>query len=258
MVQHHYYWPGMKEMIQRFIRNCHVCKQAKAARDTYPDLLQPLSVPERAWTDITMDFIVGLPKCKAYGQIYNAILKIIDQLSKKRHYISCLEEDERTSAKATVDLFLRDVWSKHSLPISMTSDRGSQFVLKMWDSLCKLLRIKAKLFIAFHLEIDGQSENSNQEAEQHLRSYVNHFQDDWVRLLPMGEFSANANVSATTKVPPFLATKGYNLRMSFDPVDLSADSTRERIANSTATSIANHMKEVWNFMQEEMTKSQAK
>ena len=74
----------------------------------------------------------------------------------------------------------------------------------------------------------------------------------------MGEFSANANVSATTKVPPFLATRGYNPRMSFDPVDLSADSTREKIANSTATLIANCMEEVWDFMREEMTKSQAK
>ena len=74
----------------------------------------------------------------------------------------------------------------------------------------------------------------------------------------MGEFSANANVSATIKVPPFLATRSYNPRMSFDPVDLSADFTRERIANSMATLIANCMEEVWDFMQKEMTKSQAK
>ena len=74
----------------------------------------------------------------------------------------------------------------------------------------------------------------------------------------MGEFSANANVSATTKVPPFLATKGYNPRMSFDLIDLSADLTRERIANSMAKLIANHIEEVWNFIQEEMMKLQAK
>ena len=114
----------------------------------------------------------------------------------------------------------------------------------MWDSLCKLLGIKAKLFIAFHPKIDSQSKNANQEAEQHLKSYVNHFQNDWVWLLPMREFSANANVSATTKVPPFLATKSYNSRISFDPVDLSADLTREKIANSMAKSIANCMEEV--------------
>ena len=74
----------------------------------------------------------------------------------------------------------------------------------------------------------------------------------------MGEFSANANVLATTKVPPFLATKDYNLKMSFDPVDLSADSMREKIANSMAKLIANCIEEVWEFMREEMTKSQAK
>ena len=258
MTQRHYYWPGIKEMIQQFICNCHVCKQAKAARDTYHSLLQPLPVPEQAWMDIIMDFVVGLPKCKVYRQIYDAILMVIDWLSKERHYISCFEEDERTSAKATADLFLQDIWSKHGLPISMTSDYGPQFVLKMWDSLCKLFGIKAKLSTAFYPKTNGQSKNANQEVEQHLQSYVNHFQDDWVRLLPIGEFSANANVSATTKVPPFLATKIYNPRMSFDPVDLSADLTRERIANSTTKSIANHIEEVWDFMREEIMKSQAK
>ena len=140
----------------------------------------------------------------------------------------------------------------------MTSDRGPQFVSKMWDSLCKLLGITAKLPTVFHPETDGQSENANQEVERYLQSYVNYFQDDWVRLLPIREFSANANVSATTKVLSFLATKGYNSRMTFDPVDLSADLTKEKIANSTARSIANCMKEVWEFMQKKMTKSQAK
>ena len=74
----------------------------------------------------------------------------------------------------------------------------------------------------------------------------------------MKEFSINVNVSATIKVSPFLATKGYNSRISFDPMDLSANLTRERIANSMAKLIANCMKEVWEFMQEEMTKLQAK
>ena len=233
MARCHYYWPGMKEMIQQFIRNCHVCKQAKAARDMYHSLLQPLPVPVQAWTDITMVFVMGLPKCEVYRQIYDAILMVINQLSKERHYIPCSEKNKRTSVEATADLFLWDIWSKHGLPISMTSDCGSQFVSKMWDSLCKLLRIKAKLSTAFYPETDGQSKNANQEAECYLRSYINHFQNNWVWLLPMEEFAANANVSASTKVPPFLATKGYNPRMSFDPVDLSADSMRERIANAT-------------------------
>ena len=191
-----------------------------------------------------MHFVMGLPKCEAYRQIYDAILMVIDQLSKERHYIPCSKEDEHMSAEAIVNLFFQNVWSKHGLLISMMSDRGPQFVSKIWDSLCKLLGITAKLFTVFHPETDSQSKNANQEAERHLRSYINYFQDDWVQLLPMGEFSANANVSATIKVLSFLATKDYNPRMSFDLVDLSANSTREKIANSTARLIANCMEKV--------------
>ena len=170
MAWRYYYWPGMKEMIQHFIHNCHMCKRAKAARDMYHSLLQSLPVPERAWTDITIDFVVGLPKYKAYEQIYDVILIVVDRLSKERHYILCSEEDERTSVEATANLFLWDVWSKHGLPTSMTSDRKSQFVSKIWNSLCKLLGIKAKLSTAFHLETNGQNENANQKTERHLRS----------------------------------------------------------------------------------------
>ena len=155
MARRHYYLSGMKEMIQQFIRNCHVCKKAKAAQDTYHSLLQPLPLPKRAWTDITIDFVMGLSKYEAYRQIYDAILMVIDRLSKEKYYIPCSEEDERTSVEAIVDLFLQDVWSKHGLPISMTSDRGPQFVSKMWDFLCKLLEITAKLSTAFHPETDG-------------------------------------------------------------------------------------------------------
>ena len=131
MAQRHYYWPGMKKIIQQFIRNCHMYKQVKAARDTYHGLLQSLLMPEQVWTDIIMDFVVGLPKCEVYRQIYNAILIVINWLSKERHYISCSEKNECTSTEATIDLFLQDVWSKHGLLISITLDRGSQFVSKM-------------------------------------------------------------------------------------------------------------------------------
>ena len=72
----------------------------------------------------------------------------------------------------------------------------------------------------------------------------------------MAEFSSNSNTSATTKVPPFLVSRGYIPRMSFDPVDLTASSTRERLANARAKSIASRMQEVWEFTRVEMAKSQ--
>ena len=127
----------------------------------------------------------------------------------------------------------------------------------MWDSLCKLLEIKAKLSTAWHPETNGQSKIANQEIERYLRSYVNHFQDDWTDRLPMAEFASNSNTLATTKISPFLALRSYIPCMSFDPsVNLTASSTRKRLANAKARSIADCMQEVWEFTRAEMAKSQ--
>lgn len=114
---------------------------------------------------MTIDFVTGLPKCHVYGQIYDMILIVINHLSKKRYYILCLEDKEGTSAEATAELFMQYVWLRQDLPISLTSDRGLQFTAKIWDSLCKLLGIKAKLSTAWHPEIDGQNKIANQEME---------------------------------------------------------------------------------------------
>ena len=72
----------------------------------------------------------------------------------------------------------------------------------------------------------------------------------------MAEFSSNSNTSATTKMAPFLASCGYIPCMSFDPVDLTALSTREKLANARAKSIARRMQEVWEFTRDEIAKFQ--
>ena len=78
MIRQSYYWPKMKETTQQYICNCHACKRAKALRDIYHGLLQPLLVPQKPWVNVKMDFVTGLPTCKAYGQEYDAILMVVD------------------------------------------------------------------------------------------------------------------------------------------------------------------------------------
>ena len=62
-----------------------------------------------------MDFVTDLQTCKAYGQEYDAILMVVDWLSKEKVYILYIEENEGTSAEATVELFFQNVWSKMGL-----------------------------------------------------------------------------------------------------------------------------------------------
>ena len=95
-----------------------MCRQAKASRDQYNETLNPLPVPQRPWTDITMDFVTGLPEC----ELKNAILMVVDRLAKERVYIPCLDKDEGTNAEATAKILLHNVWQRHGLPLSVVSD----------------------------------------------------------------------------------------------------------------------------------------
>ena len=124
------------------------------------------------------------------------------------------------------------------------SDQGLQFVLVMWKALCKILKINAKLSTVFYPEINSQSEIANQKMKMRLRAYVNHYQNDWVNLLPIAKFATNANPSASTNISPFQAIHRYVSRMSFDPVDLSKKLTCKWLANSKAWSIAANMERV--------------
>lgn len=100
----------------------------------------------------------------------NAMLAVINRLTKERHYIPCDVTDEGTTAEATTDMMVREVFRLHGLPASVISDRGPRFVSKMWKTFCKRLRIKAKLSTAFHPQTDGQTERFNQEVERHLEA----------------------------------------------------------------------------------------
>jgi len=55
-------WRGMHKSVQSFLRQCTVYQACKYENSAYPGLLQPLPIPEKLWTDSSMDFIDGLPK----------------------------------------------------------------------------------------------------------------------------------------------------------------------------------------------------
>ena len=45
-----------------FVAECLVCQQNKVETIKTPGLLQPLSIPSQHWEEVSMDFIIGLPK----------------------------------------------------------------------------------------------------------------------------------------------------------------------------------------------------
>ncbi len=150
LLRRSYCWSKMRTTIKRYIQNCYVCRRSKASRDRINELLKSLFIPEQRWQDISLNFIIDLLK----SDKSNAILTVIDWLSKERHYILCWSDDEETFAEQTVKLLLIWIFRIHELSRSIVFNRDSQFISIVWKSLCLKLDIKMKLFIDYHSQID--------------------------------------------------------------------------------------------------------
>jgi len=160
-----YYWPGMLDYVDRWTRNCHTCRRTTASREAKQGVLRPLPIPERAWQDLSMDFITHLPESDGC----DAILVVVDRLTKMKHVIAC---QGTCDAEEVARLFTKHVWKLHGLPKTIVSDRGPQFVSEFWSHLTRRLGIQSLLSTAYHPETDGQTERANSVLEQYLRSQV--------------------------------------------------------------------------------------
>jgi uncharacterized FAD-dependent dehydrogenase len=87
-------------------------------------LLQPLSVPNWKWNDISMDFIVGLPLTARKSDL---IWVIVDRLTKSTHFILV---NTKYRVEKYVELYIARVLCLHGVPKTIISDRGSQFVAR--------------------------------------------------------------------------------------------------------------------------------
>jgi hypothetical protein len=74
----------MKCEVARYVSECDSCRKVKADYMKPRGLLQPLSIPEWKWDDISVDFIMGLPMTTSK---FDSIWVIVDRLSKSVHFI---------------------------------------------------------------------------------------------------------------------------------------------------------------------------
>ncbi|GJY01766.1 putative reverse transcriptase domain-containing protein [Tanacetum coccineum] len=105
-------------------------------------------------------------------------------------------------------LYIKEIVSRHGLPISIISDSDSHFTSRFWQSLQSALGTQLDMSTTYHPETDGQSERTIQTLEDMLRACVIDFGKGWERHLPLVEFSYNNSYHASIKAAPFEALYG--------------------------------------------------
>nr|GFC74691.1 putative reverse transcriptase domain-containing protein [Tanacetum cinerariifolium] len=119
---------------------------------------------------------------------------------------------EDNSMDKLTKLYLKEVVTRHGIPISIISDRDPRFVSNFWRAFQKALGTRLDMSIAYHPETDRQSERTIQTLEDMLCACVIDFGNGWERHLPLIEFSYNNIDHASIKATPFEALYGRKCR----------------------------------------------
>ncbi|GKA84920.1 putative reverse transcriptase domain-containing protein, partial [Tanacetum coccineum] len=201
-----YWWPNMKADIATYVSKCLTCAKVKAEHQRPSGLLVQPKIPEWKWDNITMDFVTKLPKT---SQGYDTIWVIVDRLTKSAIFTPMRETDPMDKLAR---IYLKEVVTRHGIPVSIICDRDLRFTSNFWRSLQNALGTNLDMSTAYHPQTDGQSERTIQTLEDMLRACVIDFGKGWVNHLPLVEFSYNNSYHASIKAAPFEALYGRKCR----------------------------------------------
>ncbi|GKB57293.1 putative reverse transcriptase domain-containing protein [Tanacetum coccineum] len=112
---------------------------------------------------------------------------------------------ETDSMEKLTRQYLKEVVSRHGVPVSIISNRDTKFTSHFWKSLNKALGTQLDMSTAYHPQTDSQSEITIKTLEDMLRAYVIDFEKGWDRHLPLVEFSYNNSYRTSIKAALFKA-----------------------------------------------------
>ncbi|CAN4084718.1 unnamed protein product [Withania somnifera] len=144
----------MKKDIADHVSKCLNRRRVKYEHRRPGGLMRRLPIPEWKWERVTMDFVSGLPRT---SRGFDSVWVIVDRPTKSAHFIPT---HSSYSAERPARIYIREVVRLHGVPISIISDRGTQFTSKFWRAVRRDLGTKVHLSTAFHPRTDGRYERT--------------------------------------------------------------------------------------------------
>nr|GFC34382.1 putative reverse transcriptase domain-containing protein [Tanacetum cinerariifolium] len=170
-----------RDDIATYVSKCLTYAKVKAEHQKPSGLLVQPKIPEWKWDNITMDFVTKLPN----------ETEPMDKLAR---------------------IYLKEVATRHEIPVSINNDRDSRFAPKFWMSLQNALGTRRDMSTAYHPKTNNQSERTIQTLKDMLRAFAIDFGKSWVNHLSLVKFSFNNSYHTSIKAVPFEAPYGRKCR----------------------------------------------
>ncbi len=192
----------MAREVRRFVQGCEECAISKSPHHLPAGKLLPLPVPNRPWSHLGVDFITDLPTSEGN----TCILVVVDRFSKSCRWIPL---KNLPTAMETAEQIFNQVFGYFSIPEDIVSDRGPQFISRVWKNFLKLLGVTVSLSSGYHLQTNGQTERKIQEIGRFLRTFCHGHQQSWNQFIDWAEYAKNSLRQQSTGLTPFQCMLGF-------------------------------------------------
>ena len=244
-VKRHFYWKGMTGNVREYVESCQICQIEKTDHTLGRGKLQSTSIPEKKWSEVSIDFVTDLPVTKGKK---DSICTVVDKATRMVHLIPCRKS---TTAAEAARLFWDHIVRLHGVPSVIYSDRGSQFTSQFWRTLWGLTGTQLKFSTAYHPQTQGVVERMNAVIGQLLRCTIHGEKTgNWDSLLPTIEMTINALPNSSTGYSPFYLNYGYHPVL---PVELLKGD--EEVQVEAVDNFVRRVQNEWKRAKENLLKS---
>jgi hypothetical protein len=164
IVKEVYWWLHQRDFIMKYVQGCATCQSTKSGTTCPRIPIMPITPKEQVppFVTIALDLITDLP----LSQGYDSILTITNHdCSKAVVFLPC---SKTVMGEGIAQLYVQHVFPHFGVPRKVILDQDPWFTGKFMQELCKQLHIKQNISSAYHPQMDGQSERTNQWLEQYL------------------------------------------------------------------------------------------
>jgi hypothetical protein len=203
-----YWWPGISQDVDRFVRKCGRCQMAKS--------LQPPSAPLQSMPvcmepneRVHMD-LLGPLKTTTAGNKY--IMVITDAFTKYAEVIAIENKEAKTIARVFFERWI----CRFSVPWAIVTDQGKEFCNKILEELCKLWGVDKTRTSPFHPQTNSSAESYNRTIIKYMRAILDNSKTlEWEEMIPSMMLAYNTHIHRSTKETPFFLTFAHDPRLPF-------------------------------------------
>jgi hypothetical protein len=150
-----YHLLKMIKYVKFYIKTCDIYQRTKTFKHLSYDDLQSFSLFQDSWQKIIMNFITNLSFNKRWDDVYDSVLWIINRYIKMTFYIFVTK---KIIAIELTKIIFNHVMLKYDASKDVVSNKEFVFTSAYWTNICYHLKMKRRLSIVFHSQIDDQTE----------------------------------------------------------------------------------------------------